>query len=416
MRRLVLLAVALGLASLLVAGFLGRHHLLERWYLAQLESEDSATRLNAMGRLAEIRSTRAVPALTSLLRRVDDEEKKAILWAYTAMGPHAAEAAPALVKLVDDRTAWRTGAQTALVTTGQVEGAPEGSVDGFAVRALEAIGPAALPVILDADLHGDPDRIQWRMAYFAGTQDWSARYLLDQLASASSRRSAMSKRILRSLGPQIVPRLAYLCSSDDLRLRRWAADVIWDFALGRLRAAEKPPADLGRLIDPALRGADMSRAAVNLAAELVELDERARDALSELWLDRNFSDLRAHAIRAAANDLETAGPWIPHFCSSLASEAIIRSAAFDALSGLGSAAASPEGSARGGVGPLVAELLRALECGDERNRWAQVLLVEIGLRSPEAVTAIEEALPGAGPQARPWIERVLLRVKRAGGK
>ena len=391
MRRLVLLAVVLGLGSLLVAGFLGRHYLLERWYLANLESEDPASRLTAITRLAEIRSSRAVPLLAERLRRVGTKEKIAILEALRAMGPVSAEAAPALVELLDEDLGWQS-----------------------AYHALDAIGPAALPVILDPDLHGGRHNSRWRILFFTHTSTWSARYLVEQAGAECPRRRALSLEILRAMGHRVLPQLACLWASVDPEIQRWVANAAWISVMEGLRTIDAPPTGLSRFIDPALQGAELSRAAVSLAAEMIELDEATEEILSGLWLGRDFSDVRAHAIRAVAQSPGTARPWIPHLCSWLADEVALRTAAFDALSDLGTARFPADGSAGG---PVVSALLGAFESGEDKGkRWAQVLLVEIGLRTSGTVAAIEEALPGAGPLARPWIEKVLLRVRSAGGK
>ncbi len=59
----------LALLTLILTGFAFKDPILERWYLGRLVSKDIATRDHAIGRLAELRSERAIPHLLEIVRR-----------------------------------------------------------------------------------------------------------------------------------------------------------------------------------------------------------------------------------------------------------------------------------------------------------------------------------------------------------
>jgi hypothetical protein len=118
-RRSVALATAVvGVVVLVVAGFVGKGWIEERYYIQNLSSTDEAVRLRAVDALADAKSVRAVPHLIRLLSR--ERREKVSHWAYGGMiiacGPggssytptpqeEAAEFMPIVYALQDGRDA-----------------------------------------------------------------------------------------------------------------------------------------------------------------------------------------------------------------------------------------------------------------------------------------------------------------------
>jgi len=71
-RKIAYLSVALGLAVLLATGIAAKEHVLRSWYLYQLEHGESQSREDAAKRLADMRSTDAVPAILRAALRAHD--------------------------------------------------------------------------------------------------------------------------------------------------------------------------------------------------------------------------------------------------------------------------------------------------------------------------------------------------------
>lgn len=119
-RRIALLAGVLGLLSLGLSSLVFWRDLEEKWYFRQLGSDDRQAKRNAVKRLGEIHSLRAIPAFLKALEGADEELQKEIVSASKLIGPEAAPAVFQVVQVADKNRA----------------------LSNFAVQALTGMGPA----------------------------------------------------------------------------------------------------------------------------------------------------------------------------------------------------------------------------------------------------------------------------------
>lgn len=77
-RRTAIVTGAAALIIFLAAGFLTRDRLVEEWYILKLDSADFTENFRAALKLGEMRSTRAIPKLVTLLKRSDRHDFEAM--------------------------------------------------------------------------------------------------------------------------------------------------------------------------------------------------------------------------------------------------------------------------------------------------------------------------------------------------
>jgi hypothetical protein len=143
--------VAAGAGALAAALAVSREGILEWWSLRRLGSEDPRIRLEALRRLGDVGSARAVPEIAGFLLAGGEDEKLAALEALGRIGPAAAGAVPVLVGLLPRE---KRGRMPPAFPRGLPQGsAPfhphETAVDDALVRIGKPSIPCLLQTILD---------------------------------------------------------------------------------------------------------------------------------------------------------------------------------------------------------------------------------------------------------------------------
>ena len=277
----------------------------------QLKSRDAATRRRAAASLGSRGRTSAIPVLTPLLEDPDWGVRQAAIESLGRI--EDASAAPLLVAAI-------TGADRVPDTDGAT------AVRAAAGEALGRLGPAAVPVLLEA-LRGRHVKLRETAIGALGAVGGPAvvATLGDMVADDRSRvRQAAMTALVRAAGPEAVPALSRALAHRDPTTRRCAAD-----ALGTRHESAAVDAVKAALADPDRTVRD---AAVRALASIGTAE--AASALV-VGLERGDRDLQA-ASAAALKSFD----WTPAGAAERVVHAILHGR-FDETTAQGAAAAAP---------------------------------------------------------------------------
>jgi HEAT repeat protein len=358
---------------------------------------EAAYQLNRLGPAAK-------PALTALIKALDDPDKQvwsSAIAAIAALGPEAKDAIPALIAALD--TSGQRGRR-------QRDGRQMLMRTAF---ALSRIGPASIPPLVEA-LQKDDLGLRIGAARALGPFGAEARaaipLLINNLADGRDPVREETALALGAIGPEAGP--ALIAALADLEARRRAGAVQ---ALAQItppfRAAGATVAEvLGKEKDPAVRvallaalpklSADPAASLPFLIPAILGEDETQRHAALNAVLGERA--LRSAVLPLLATSLKDKAPPVreraAHALGRFGPEAApVLPALLEATRAAGGAPVFADALAQ--IGPAVLPtLLQALQTGKpEDSAW--ILRALRGFGSP-AVPVLSEALKHASPAVR----------------
>jgi HEAT repeat protein len=320
--------------------------------------------LSALALWQADRRTTGLPTLRAALAGTSGSKQWAA-WALARFGPAAAPAAPDLVRLLADR---------------------DDSVRDWVFRALEAIGPDAVPALTQGCKSVVPGvRVEAAEALgrIGPGADSAVPTLLPLLQDTSAGPRVAAARALGRIAPEsdaVVARLRETLRENDNDLRLESARALGAFgsrassAIPELRVAVKDP--VRRVRNAAARA-------------LVRIGKPSVHALVELLKDNDHL-VRRQALLALRDLGPDAIAAVPALTTALAdSTTSLRPLAIEALAAIGSP----------GVSPLV-KLFQDDSSADLRTRAASAL-ARIGPRAAGARQALTDTLRDKTPGLRP---------------
>ncbi len=395
-KKIAVWIIASSTAILLGAVFLSRNALLESWYVSRLDAASRETRIDAIRRLAVLRSAKAVPKLAQMLGAEEDPQVFAALEALEKIGPRAEAAAPAVVRVL----LRPLPASTMPSPPSPAEKSVHERLVAASREALAAIGPRSIPHVL-AGVSNTLSHRGWSFdcpeRAFRVLVNWideSLNHLVSALKNGDLPLREFASDVILSFGPTALETAVQLLSGGDSELRAWARGALVTLSVQELHSSPEDSLSFIWLLDPESDDDTSRKQAAQAIARWLSLDlSKVRDLERDLEPEQ-VTRLRVACAQELSRVKESLAAAVPHLLAALKLEPEVRHAATESLARLGNGAA-----------PSLLDLLGAED--ESARRSAEAILWEIASRDRAAVHTLALAHLAADEPVRRRILRVL---------